>query len=431
MPLEMSSPVLIYGDPILSKNAIVSAKKKYKNAHWEVVSATKTPVDEIRMIAGFNQFGVSDKIVMIEDIPNKKAVREFILDIVRSSSPNLKFILWDSNGHIKIDTKTKEIMKTWSDFVNTIKKMPGSKVIDQGEDFTDKENVDCNKFVHDCFKKYGKSIDDKATIVLIDIVGRNRGMLFSEIQKLSINCPVNVDMDFIVNNTFPTSSEAVLYKFGNALDSANISISLMAIEEFISHGINEHVLSVILMKKVRWQLVVAQLWHDGMSWNEIPDEMMRMGKFPSIVWHDSRISELEKKHMSTPYTACDSKIDFMIDKLGFPYYSFVKEKVVVKKEKEDGETEKKERQESGECIPLRFMAQQIVDFVRGKIVEPNRGSFTADELKEKVLKRAMATYLSVSDLMKNMRYEQKEVRECLYQMARAVTDTTLIDREIV
>jgi len=215
--LEMSSPILIIGDLFISKNMIVSAKKKYSNAYWITVSATEQNVDEIRMLVGLNQIGVEDKIVLIQDIPNRKQVREFILELVTTSNNNLKFIIWDSNNHIKIDKKTNLCGKTWIDFIKTIEGMKESKIIDNGEDFSDKELNLCVKYVQDCFKKYGKSISDKATISFIDIVGKNKGMLLSETQKFCLNCPDPVDEKFVNDNAFPTSTEVILYKFGMLL----------------------------------------------------------------------------------------------------------------------------------------------------------------------------------------------------------------------
>jgi hypothetical protein len=332
--IDIPSPILLIGDILLSKKTIVGAKKKYKNCHWEIVNASEQSPDEIRMMSGFNPFGVNEKIVLIENIPNKKAVREFLLDLVKSSTNNLKFILWDSNNHIKVDPKTKEFSKTWIDFVNGIKKTPNSKVIDSGSDFSDKENMDYVKFIQDCFKKYGKVIEDRTAIIFGDIVGRNRGMILSEVQKLSIACPNQLTESFIVENTYPTTSEGVLYKFGNAIDSANMGNAISTLEDFLARGTNHYVLAEILMKKARWQLVTAHLWSNGSSWYEIPDELMEMGKFPSNIWHDSKNSANDKKRLTYQFTGSagpENRANYLIENLGIPSDFFS----IVKSEKEE------------------------------------------------------------------------------------------------
>ena len=175
--MEMPSPVLVFGDPYISKNTINAAKKKYKDAHWEVVSASEQDPDEIRMISGFSSFGVTDKVILIQDIPNKKDIREFLIDLVKSSSENLKFVLWDSGNFIKRDPKTKELNKTWGGFVSELVDIPGSKVIDSGSDFTEKENFDCTNFVRESFGKFNKKIGNNAISIFVDIVGGNKGMI--------------------------------------------------------------------------------------------------------------------------------------------------------------------------------------------------------------------------------------------------------------
>jgi len=427
MSLEIPSPILMIGDPYLAKNGIVIAKKKYKNAHWETVNATTQSLDEIRMISCFSQFGVTDKIVVVQDIPNKKQVREFILDLVSSSTNSLKFIVWDSNNHIKIDPKTKEIMKTWAEFYDKIKCMPNSKIINHGEDFSEKESMNSITYVQDCFSKFGKKISDRSAMVFIDMVGKNRGMLYSEAKKIAINCPDNISESFIVDNVFPSSTEAVLYKFGNIIDKGNIEQSIIALEDFIAHGANEYVLSEILMKKARWQLAVAELWANAdLQFHEISSEIMLMGKFPSISWHDRNMSDNAKKNYGLKFNTSNTKVEFLVEKLGFPEYMFKVEKEKEKKKKDDEEVKKEKC--VGEVIPMQFMAQQIVDFVK-KIVDEN-SKIPSNELKNKVLDRALYTYLNISELMKSNRYDQKDTKQNLYEMVKLLNDFTLNKFEI-
>ena len=99
-----------------------------------------------------------------------------------------------------------------------------------------------------------------------------------------------------------------------------------------------------------------------------------------------------------------------------------------KEENEDEEEKKpKTRALSGECLPLRFIAQQIADFVRAKIVEPNRSKYSDDILKDKVIMRCLMTYIEVSDMLKDIRYNQKDAIQSIYGMVRALTNTELMD----
>lgn len=429
--LEISSPILIIGDLFLSRNMISGAKKKYNNAYWVTASATEQSLDEISMLAGINQIGVEDKIVLIQDLPNRKQVRDFIIELVATSNNNLKFIIWDSNNHIKIDPKTKTYGKTWIDFVDSIKGMCNAKIIDNGEDFSDKELNLCIKYVQDCFKKYGKVINDKATILFVDIVGRNKGMLLSEIQKFCLNCPDNIDENFVNDNAFPTSTELVLYKFGNAIDTGDSGIAIKALEEFMAHGINEYVLADILMKKARWQLAAAYMWYSGMSWHEIPDKLMDMGKFPSNIWH-SGSTNLEKKQKSSIYVAIEDKINFMTCDLGIPSDYFIPKSSKAKKSKiKEEENTKAEKVEGSEIIPLRFMAAQLTEFLRSKIIAPNKNKYKEDELKTKILNRSFYVYFKLSDLFKEIRYNSKDSIQCIYQMIYTLIDSEINEENIL
>ena len=95
-----------------------------------------------------------------------------------------------------------------------------------------------------------------------------------------------------------------------------------------------------------------------------------MGKFPSAIWHNNDIGASLKKSKSSSFVDVVSRTRFMVEELGVPHTCF-------EKPKEDDNA----RQTSSEIIPLRFMAQQIVDFVRSKIVEPNRGKYSEEVLK--------------------------------------------------
>jgi len=119
---DIPSPILMVGDKYLCQKNVNSAKKKYSDFKWIILSATEDSVDKIRMESGTRDFFSRKKLLLIKEIPNLKDVREFLLDLVKSSSDNLKFILWDSENSIKPDPKTKAFNKTWTDFIDGIKK---------------------------------------------------------------------------------------------------------------------------------------------------------------------------------------------------------------------------------------------------------------------------------------------------------------------
>jgi hypothetical protein len=263
--MSMPSPVLILGDTQLGKNTVVKAKKKYSSYYWQTVDASKQSCDEIRMLAGFQQFGFSKKVVLITEIPNRKQVRDFIADLVQSSSEKTKFVIWDSSGTIKVDAK-KGISKTWKDWITQIEQNKGAVVVNSGGDFAENDAKNSVSYVQDLFSKRKRSIDNVSAKIFVDLVGKKRSLLSSEIEKLCLIAPQKITMQFILDNTFPSSKEAVLYKFGNDLDSNNYGRAITSLENFVNLGTNANVLAQIIASKARWHLVICDLWNQGLDW---------------------------------------------------------------------------------------------------------------------------------------------------------------------
>ena len=390
---EIPTPILIFGDEYLSRNNIVATKKNHPDIEWVTMSASKDTLDDIRAEVGMEGWLVQDKVVIIEDIPNKKDVREFILDVAVNCPTHTKLIVLDSNNHIKVDPKTQKFGKTWAPFVKSFKEISGCKVINNGEKFTEKTGNDASDFVKKEFAKEKIKIGSEATSLLISIVGYGRGLLASEVEKLCLTCPNPVTSEFITDNAFPTASEAIIYKFSNSIDTGNYSKAINSAQEFTKiFKIDANVLIDIMFKKARWQLVVAYYYHGGTSWGAMADKLMEMGKSPSYVWNHPSLSTDKKKTLSDQYGGKEGSIaDFLIKKQGVPEHCF-----------KHNNDKNKPRSES---IPMKFMAQQIVSFVQNKIVNPHMN----DELvKDKVLNRAMLVYSGVYEKLVAIRKGQNK-----------------------
>jgi len=412
---EMPSIVLVIGDIQLGKNTIVKAKKKYSSYHWETVSASETSCDEMRMIAGFREFGKPKKAVLIQDIPNKKQIREFLSDLVRSNSETLKFVLWDSDSQIKIDPK-KGMNKTWESWISDLKSNKGFTLINNGYDFAENDSVGCVSYVVDLFLKRNRKINTDVAQVFVDMVGKNRAMLITEISKLCIIAPEVITHDFIINNTFPTSKEAILYKFGNELDSGNLKNAIVCLENFLDNGVNANVLAQIMMNKARWNLAICHLWSEGKDWNSIKNEVLDMGKFPSIIWHNDQIPLAQKKKLAVECSIPEDMENFMVRKMGIPY-----DYIDIPKPK----TKPNKVVKTGEIIPLPFMADIMINSVRKNVIAPNVKKYPEAQLRKLVLYRAIKVYLYLSDSLKQIRYSQESQKESLYEMVKTWVDISL------
>lgn len=411
---DIPSPILIFGDHYISKNNVISAKKKYPQSRWITKSASTESLDEIQSEACLYSWDDSEKIMLIQDLPNKKNVREFLLDLSKNVPSNTKIIIWDSNGHIKIDPQTKTLEKTWGEFVSEFKSIRNSKIINNGEVLTEKNNEDSLSFVINCFKKYGKRIENREAKLLMSIVGYDRGMLLSDIQKLCLTSPEVVDARFILDNAFPTTKESVLYKLGNVIDEGTIENIIYMTDRFLSSGIDANELAVIIVRKARWQLIATYYWCSGLNWESIPNAIMDMGKFPSFIWHSDQMNPSQKRQESEPLQDPEKMKNFLCHKMGIPDIYF---KTVEKKETKSKGMSRK----NAEVMPMYFMAEQTVRCVE-KIA--NNNDMPEDALKKKMLDRALSVYSFVLDKMCEIRYGSNPEQD-LHEMIKRIADRRL------
>ena len=401
---EMPSPILLIGDKCLCKTNIVAAKKKYFEYEWSELSAKEYDMDQIRAISGTGDFFSHPKAILIFDIPNRKAFRTFLLDLVDESSDKLKFVLWDSNNEIKVDSKKGTFNKTWGNWIKELKKFPNHTLVNNGGDFSDKENAANVRYIQDTFKRFKRKISADNAKLFISIVGRNRGLVLTEVRKMALTCPTVVSTDYIKENAYPSSKEAVLYKFSNALDEG-YEEAISTMEQFLDAGINENLLAEIIAKKARWRMAAIHLWSTGMPWKDVESKLVEMGKFPSAIWHSKKAINGEKKKASEGLDTTEARQKFMIKKLGIPSYYF---KVTDKKR-------------ASESLPMPFLATQLVNFIKSKMVFANNKKFDAQHLPAALLTKSINDYLFVVNGLKEIRYAENP-RQDLYEMIKIMTN---------
>lgn len=407
------SPVLIIGDPVLSQRTVFLSKKKYNDFSWITIDANENTIDDIRSISGMNTFEDSKRFILIKNLQNKKDFREFIAELVQSSSDDLKFVIWDSSSEIKSDPKTG-INKTWQDWINLLKKNEKFVLVNSGFDFPDNDYKDSVSYVESLFQKNNKKIDPVASKIFIDIVGRNRAMIVSEVNKLSIISPQNIDRNFVIDNCYPSSKSAVLYQFGNDLDSGDLSKSIISLEKFLSSGIDANILAQIIVNKSRWHLAICSFYKEGLDFYTIKSKILGMGKFPSCVWHNDQLTDSQKNKLASNLNEDENMISFMSLKMGIPLnYINVEKKSNIK-------TVRK-----GEVIPMPFMADMMMSYFQDKIVNTNKKNYSDQDLRNNILNRAINLYLLCTECLKDVRYNEISQKESLYEMVKAWTNTTV------
>jgi len=402
-------PVLIIGDTYKSKNDIISFKNKLKNEKWVQLSATDNPPENIRDEIGNMDWDDSKKAILIQDIPNKKQIKEFLIEITNyaQSQSLAKIILWDSKNFIKEDTIDN---KFWKSFIESFKKINGSKIINNGDKFTQKESIGYTSFIKKLFLKHNKEIDNSNCKLITEIVGFDRGLLSSEIDKLCINCPSPITSDFILENAFHTSKEIVIYELSNALDSGKYEESINVMQDFLNNGVNENVMADIIVKKARWQLIASYYWSKGMSWSSIISKISSLGKFPA------------QEHHNGKNVVVKDMLEYMVKKQGIPKCCFNEIKEEVKTDEEGEGKESKKKKVRSETMYETWKIEKIVDFIQYKVV--NGRSQDDPKVRSAVLKRAINVYLFVLDKLAEIRYGENPEQD-LTEIIRAMTNTKI------
>ena len=394
------SPIFIFGDYNISSKSIILAKTKFPQYQYITLSFSDLTMDEIRSEVGTFDWGETEKVFIIKDILANKKARDFLIDICTSLPATSKIILWDSQNQIKASHSSSKIPKAWEDFISAFKEINGSQVVNNGGDYTDKDELDCISFIKRKFEKANIIIEEKEAVLLSKIVSRSKSMLDCEIDKLIITAPDHITSEFIIENAFPLTETAVLYKFANMIDTSSNSKILKAIEDFIDMGANPNVLAEIMMKKIRWQLVISYYFFKKMSWDDIEDKIMGMGKFPSALWHNDSIEFEQKKKLSESYSELDKMVEFMVRKQGIPSRCF-----------------KGDEKKSAETIPMNFMAAQAISFIRDNVVKKNSNQ---RNIKQYVLDRAKDAYLNAYEKLVDIRMENNKI-QYLQEMALIIS----------
>ena len=386
------APVLLYGDYFVCRNDISEYKQKNPNYNYVSFIASENNMDQIRAEISYTGWDDIYKVVVIEGIPDKKKVRDFLLNITSVCKESIKIILWDSLNHIKSDPKTKTLNKTSRAFIDEFKKNTSAKIINNGEDLGIKTRDDAIVFVQRCFKKRHKSIENDEAGLLLDIVGYDRGILISEIDKFCVNCSDLITSNFIIENAFAFNSEIPLYQLSNSLDNGSYDECVDIISGLIENEIHPILLAEVIAKKARWRLAAISCWSKGMSWQGITNKLMAMGQFPSFIWHHPDLKD--KKEIAEKYKGEEGMLAYLVGQKGIPrkYIGTL-----------DGKSER---------IPFEFQAEQTVSYLKRVIKDQ---PYTNIGFRNKILTNALDAYLYVQGKMVDVREENAET---LYLMAR-------------
>ncbi len=79
----------------------------------------------------------------------------------------------------------------------------------------------------------------------------------------------------------------------------------------------------------------------------------------------------------------------------------------------------------GEVIPLPFMADMMITYVKQSLIAPNGSKYSNADLRARLLNRAVKVYLAIAEDLKEIRYEVDNQTECLHNMVRTWSNNCL------
>jgi len=405
--MQHTFPFFLFGDPFICSKIITDLKKDYLDSRFTEIDLCTESLDYIRSTIGTNSLDETENIVIIKDLSIKKALLEFLLDICASPTCS-KIIIWDSANLIKPDPKTGTLNKTWSDFLKNFKLIKGVSVIHQQDSLDEKKKDDAIEFIISRFLDFSRTINDRNADLLLHLVGFNRTMLNSEIEKLVITCPNPVTSSFIIENVYITSKESLLFKFANVLNEASYEEATESLKRFMDAGFSANELIVVLLRQARWQLIATYLWCKGYSWQEIPAKLMQMGKMPALIWHNSKLADHIKEKEEERCKDVDSLRNCLVTQYGLPK-SYIKQGDKINKP---------------EVLPHPIIADQIVWFLESKILPSNQIEEDI-EAKKRLFNRSLKVYTFIAKKLEQVRYNVENATQDLYESIKVITNTDL------
>ena len=420
--MSLPHSILLYGDPYLAKNKILEIKKKFSsNSSWQHLSLKTDKLDFICSEVCAMSFGNETRFFILEDFSIKtKDDRSFLIRMAKDHSEDSHVILFDSKSAITIDPKTNLPNKTAKAFIKEFKEIDNCRSLNMGSPVDEANQGDIKHFIKHCFEKHDRQISDKLVGVLISIVGYDKGLLYSDIEKLCMIAPKTITHKFILDNAFPTSKESLLYKLSNILDTGSHKDSILMIDRLVKSGFEPTQISYAMCQKIRTQLAISYYWTIDLSYGQIKNALMNMGKFPAALWHSNKYDNQDKKNLSAKYNSVEAKQGYL-KKRGLCSWHF-------KSHGEIGMTKAGDlKKVRSSTISHPYVAECAIKFFQKRVLTmPSDG--TGGNYKKMVFDKVLHSYLKISDKTFSVRKNDHPLED-LYAICRIICDIGIIDKE--
>jgi hypothetical protein len=284
--------ILVDGDPVLGMNYILNLKSKWlKDSNgtmqWYEMEppGKRNPSEFLNSLdseVSTTDISGAHKVIFLRGLANSKQFKDGMMIIVSSVATGNTLLIFDEEGVIRADDKSKNNSTGWSNFRNKfatngqIANVPPPFMsigdIPWGARFGS-EHV---KAVVTAMSKRGKKISNQTVRdVFLERVMPDWSFILLELDKLADLVPGDTVTPEDVNNiVFPWEQKHAIFEFANVFNKGNYQAIMDSYDELVSCKTHPEMIFSFCMKLVRWQLIATHLISYGQN---IPSSLESIG----------------------------------------------------------------------------------------------------------------------------------------------------------
>lgn len=229
-----------------------ASKNKNSNESW---------LDKVDAEVSCTSWNNDNRVIVIRDLIDDEKFIDFVMDVLFRIPKQNNLVLCDVNS--VIENKKSKNSKKWSKFFEYCK--GNAHVLQLGKDISSMDSNAQAKFVVEQFKQFKKIISFQAALLLIELVGANRTIINSEVEKIcNIIDEQDVTEQHIRDTAFPMSQDYPVWLFYSAFNTGSFKKIMDAAHHLLENGFAHDMILILSLKQLRWQVIFAsQLLKNG------------------------------------------------------------------------------------------------------------------------------------------------------------------------
>jgi len=245
-PKKQNNLVLIYGNQYTVDETIRRIRDQVN--FDEIIRLDGESIDLIKLAESicYEDMFASKKLILIKEIPKEEASKFLGLLI---NIPSNNFVVFYSYSSLKAK---KKVCKYFDDY---------GKLIEY-----DVEIKDIKKNISKIAESYGKTVSNEAMDIMSEHLGKNMGIINSEILKL---CNYVGDRNEIedsdVREICCLSEEFIIWNLIQQVGEKDIAKSIITLSSVIESGYTYEFIILMLMRSIRLGIFLRELDEDGLN----------------------------------------------------------------------------------------------------------------------------------------------------------------------